>query len=419
MIPEKHRPALFRAVERGWVEEVEPLLQGGSDPNMRWSGVVPLMLAMRADRLPIVELLLEYGADPNAKDDKGNSVLGYLYRVPGLQGSAIEERLRKAGVREDDSVAGQLLGAASSGDCDVVSELLARGANPDVAGPWNDRALQCAAGCGRADIVRLLLNRGAKVNYRHENRGWTALIAAAQRGYVEIVRMLIEAGADPLIPFEDDMPQVTARLYAMENRHLEVAKYLQEQEKTWKRPSPYAKAVGLQNAEQDAIAIMVKSSTQRVVAALAAIGSLPDHHQDVLGQEAVLRRRSYLLLQLKGHSWCALYPMTPSTVDDSLRDWAKELSSRLATKSLYYEHDEDAGSIYSVFESGREIQKMPEGVGRADTAEVEKAVSKFLKKERTYLHHMDPYRMGTGKHDVLVADLSPRDVEAFDVLCSD
>ena len=46
------------------------------------------------------------------------------------------------------------------------------------------------------DIVRLLIDRGADVNAA-DKKGWTALHFAAQAGNAELVRTLLESGAKP------------------------------------------------------------------------------------------------------------------------------------------------------------------------------------------------------------------------------
>jgi len=56
-------------------------------------------------------------------------------------------------------------------------------------------ALICAAAKGYIDIVKMLLSSGADVNLSN-NDGWTALTCAAAKGYIEIVKTLLSSGAD-------------------------------------------------------------------------------------------------------------------------------------------------------------------------------------------------------------------------------
>jgi ankyrin repeat protein len=62
-----------------------------------------------------------------------------------------------------------------------------------------------AAFTGNVDMVKMLLEAGAEVNAKADN-GWTALILAKRNGHAEIVRLLIEAGAmdDSHIEFGTD-----------------------------------------------------------------------------------------------------------------------------------------------------------------------------------------------------------------------
>ena len=48
---------------------------------------------------------------------------------------------------------------------------------------------------GHVEIVQLLLSAGADKD-KADNNGWTPLIWAAGGGHVEIVRLLLAAGAD-------------------------------------------------------------------------------------------------------------------------------------------------------------------------------------------------------------------------------
>ncbi len=88
-----------------------------------------------------------------------------------------------------------LAGAAADGDVTRVRSLLARGASPNAEGPDGSfTALIAAAENGHAEIVRLLLDRGADIN-RRDFEGKTALDRAREAGHAEIVQILERAGA--------------------------------------------------------------------------------------------------------------------------------------------------------------------------------------------------------------------------------
>lgn len=61
------------AVNRNLSDDVELLLANGADPD--WQGL--LHFAVLHDRTKILEILLDYGADPNAKDWAGHTALYY------------------------------------------------------------------------------------------------------------------------------------------------------------------------------------------------------------------------------------------------------------------------------------------------------------------------------------------------------
>ena len=56
-------------------------------------------------------------------------------------------------------------------------------------------ALHCSAYKGYADVVKVLIENGADVNAVQKDK-WSALHFVARNGYVDVVKVLIENGAD-------------------------------------------------------------------------------------------------------------------------------------------------------------------------------------------------------------------------------
>jgi uncharacterized protein len=96
-----------------------------------------------------------------------------------------------------------------------VNFLLQRGADPRIGDRAGITPLRLAADIGFVDGARALIARGAGVDQTNA-RGETALHIAVQRRDLPMVRMLIEAGANPDLP--DSVAGKSARDYATEDR---------------------------------------------------------------------------------------------------------------------------------------------------------------------------------------------------------
>ena len=91
--------------------------------------------------------------------------------------------------------------AAQENDIAAIQHLIAAGQPLNDFDILSKTPLHYAAEAGRLDVMRLLIEAGADVNAHDAPRiGNTVLRAVASNCSYEVARLLIEAGADPTIP---------------------------------------------------------------------------------------------------------------------------------------------------------------------------------------------------------------------------
>jgi uncharacterized protein len=112
----------------------------------------------------------------------------------GEEGGAARDSVERAAGPELNA---QLWQAAQANRVEEARELIEQGADVNAKDGTQQTALHYAAGEGTADpaTIELLLDEGARVDAL-DAQGNTPLIRAARRGYPELVRPLVEAGAD-------------------------------------------------------------------------------------------------------------------------------------------------------------------------------------------------------------------------------
>lgn len=150
---------------------------------------------MRQD-VAAARALLDAGADVNAPQEDGATALHWAAHWDDQE---MVSRLLKAGAAvnaTNELGVTPLSLACGNASPAVVEGLLAAGADPNIALPSGETALMTATRTGNVQVVKLLLSRGANVNAAERSQGQTALMWAAAGQFPEVVRTLVEVGAD-------------------------------------------------------------------------------------------------------------------------------------------------------------------------------------------------------------------------------
>jgi len=144
----------------------------------------------------VVRRLLQDGADVNAGQSDGATALHWAAYHGDVQlaGFLLEAGADIAVANRNGSTPMWL--AANQGDAALLEILLDSGADANEQLPLGRRPLMLAARSGVLAAVRVLLEHGADPNASEEARGTTALMQAADQGHADVMALLIERGAD-------------------------------------------------------------------------------------------------------------------------------------------------------------------------------------------------------------------------------
>jgi|CZKS01.1.fsa_nt_gi ankyrin repeat protein len=250
---------LDEAVWNGSLDSVAILLAHGArlnEPETQ-TGAAPINEAAFMGRTKIVQYLVQFHPDLGIPDKKGYRPLDNAIRM-GKEDSAVllleaepkeqqtpeffgktmnaairknepaltEALLRHGAGANDPLPSGStpLDVAASAGAGKVVKVLLDASADPNISGPNGTSPLEDASLKGFDSIVSMLLDHGALVNRLNSGSGTTALYAAASFGKAEVVKLLLNRGANPALCGNNRKTPYQA---ALENGYSEVATQIQ------------------------------------------------------------------------------------------------------------------------------------------------------------------------------------------------
>nr|XP_034177587.1 ankycorbin isoform X1 [Osmia lignaria] len=210
---EGHTP-LHLAVIAGDTQLVAVLLANGADVNAKdLEGHSVLHWATVCGETECVRLVLAAGARPSTPDLRGGSPLHYAAQCCGAAATAELAVPKKVGLKvlqtllefgadvnaKDEDGRQPILWAASAGSVEAVLALARAGGSAAAGAADKDglTALHCAASRGHARCVEALVNLcGAHPDHVDDN-GCSALHYAATLGHADATALILKLGADP------------------------------------------------------------------------------------------------------------------------------------------------------------------------------------------------------------------------------
>ncbi|XP_019364279.1 PREDICTED: ankyrin repeat and SAM domain-containing protein 6 [Gavialis gangeticus] len=191
---------LMAAAQHGHEAVVHLLLDWGADCNytvktMGWS---PLMLAAMSGKVSLAQQLMEKGANPDhlnvlhktpfeiSVDFKHKDMKDYLESLTTVRPQTDKEK------KQPD-----VFHALKMGNFQLVREIADEDPNQvNITNSDGASPLMIAAVTGQLTLVQLLVERNADIDRQDNVHGWTALMQATYHGNKEVVKYLLNQGAD-------------------------------------------------------------------------------------------------------------------------------------------------------------------------------------------------------------------------------
>jgi len=225
---------LMHAALGGYLDACEILLKAGANPNTKngegrnamqcaWKAEIVKLLSAHMKQLDSKQMASASPVETAAVEEEPISDFHTAITIGDIESveKYISQNKKLANTKDLDEI--PLILAAKAGHLKICEILIKDGADP-LAKDWKGRnAMHWAVSENNIEIVRLLSVHKQLIDSKN-NAGETPLSSAAQRGYLEVCKLLLNAGADPLATADEG--RWNAMHYAASNGRTEIVRLL-------------------------------------------------------------------------------------------------------------------------------------------------------------------------------------------------
>src|SRR5215468_6313186 len=200
---------LYSAIRANDLRQIKTLLDEGISAKAEGpDGITPLMVAAETGSLDAMKMLIDRGADVNARNTYGSTALMWSVTDP-KKARLLLEHDADVNVTARSGRTALIIASFANPSAEVVRMLLAKGATVGIMDQRKVTPMNAATFGNDIATTRLLLDASADVNTADTFIGLTPLINASGNRNLEAVKLLLSKGANVnAVSKTQDLPRI-------------------------------------------------------------------------------------------------------------------------------------------------------------------------------------------------------------------
>ena len=177
---------LIHNIDIGYLEKIQDLIDNGLDINKPYNDKLPLVVAIALNKVDIVRLLIDKGADVNIRSD--DNLTPIMYTDNKKIAELLIENGANVNARDDEGQTALM----QTENLKVAQLLIDNGVDVNEIDNEHQTAIFINVRNDKTQMVRLLIDNGADIRIRDEND--ETILSYAENP--DIAQLLIDNGAD-------------------------------------------------------------------------------------------------------------------------------------------------------------------------------------------------------------------------------